>query len=878
LNVVPDSTASVYQGRLIGSYRLRQRIGEGGMGEVYLAERENEFRKLVAIKLIRPGMASPEVVRRFLIERQTLAALSHPRIVRLVDGGTTEDGLPYLVVDYVDGGVPIDRFCDSHNLSVTKRLRLFLEVCAAVHHAHQSLIVHCDLKPSNILVTPEGSPMLLDFGIAKLLDPVSVGITANAAKTRQRAFTPDYASPEQLRGEPVTTAADVYALGVILYELLAGHSPYRANASASLADWIKSVCEEDAEPPSTVIRRVADIPAEDGSPPTRLTPESVSQSREGDPQKLQRRLRGDLDAIALKALRKEARDRYSSVDQLAEDIRRHLSGQPVLARKSTAPYLVRKFLQRHKLAVAAAALALAALTAGVASTLYEAHLAARRFDDVRQLAHTFLFDVHDSIQNLPGSTPARSLIARVGTEYLDGLARDSRGDSSLQLEVAEGYLKIGDVQGNPFGANLGNTAQSLENYRKALAIAESAAARNPKDYKAKQILGRIEVDLARVLPFDGKVAEGLDHAVRAVRLAREVLAASPDSIEAKLEVSHAFEAQGDVQGGANRTNLGRRKEAAESYRQSLAIIPQVPPGQVYTVRAARARAVLLMKIGDMKWMAHDLAPALADYQATLHAAHDLERADPNNVRTQDIISVVLNKIGSTHTTLGENDAAMDSFRQAIALDEAILRQDPNNDKARTGLMVSQKNLGDLLFFNIGKIPEALRSYRRVAELLETQSRSDPGNTVLRRNLSEVLTFVASALMQTGQPEEARRQAQRGLDIAKEIADRPGATQDQIYNYAYLGITVEPADLRRPAAVLPYALKAVEMSHGSDLYSLHALAQTYAAMDDYARAVQTDEKALALIPPVAPGKPEPNYKVTIENLLQRCRVELKKRGG
>ena len=432
---MPDTSASPYQGRLIGHYRLRQRIGEGGMGEVYLAEREDQFRQRVAVKLIRPGMASPEVVRRFVIERQTLAALNHPHIVRLVDGGATDEGLPYLVVDYVDG-IPIDRYCDQHKLSISQRLGIFIESCVAVHHAHQSLIVHCDLKPGNILVTEEGSPMLLDFGIAKLLDPTSMGISAQAALTRQRAFTPDYASPEQLRGEPVTTATDIYALGVVLYELLTGHSPYRAT-TGSLADWIRSVCEQDAEPPSTVIHRVTETAAEEDQPAETLTPEKVSQSREGDPQTLHRRLRGDLDAIVLKALRKDPRERYGSVDQLAEDIRRHLAGRPVLARKSTTGYVARKFFARHKLGVAAAVLVLLTLAGGLASTLWESHVAARRFEDVRRLAHTFLFDVHDAIQDLPGSTAARALIAKTGTEYLDRLARDSGGDPSLDLELAE---------------------------------------------------------------------------------------------------------------------------------------------------------------------------------------------------------------------------------------------------------------------------------------------------------------------------------------------------------------------------------------------------------------------------------------------------------
>jgi serine/threonine protein kinase len=270
-------------GRRIGPFLIVRELGAGGMGTVYLAERESDFRQRVAVKLIRADVASGETTRRFTIERQTLAALHHPRIVRLIDGGTTEDGLPYLVVDYVDG-IHIDKYCDTHKLGVEERLKLFLEVCGAVHYAHQSLVVHCDLKPSNILVTKEGVPMLLDFGIAKLLDPASMGLATNIAQTRQRAFTPSYASPEQLSGQPVTTAADVYALGVILYELLTGLSPYASADLASPAAWIKSVCEDDAPAPSTT------IPIE--------TPERNSRA-----------LRGDLDAIALKALRKNPRDR-----------------------------------------------------------------------------------------------------------------------------------------------------------------------------------------------------------------------------------------------------------------------------------------------------------------------------------------------------------------------------------------------------------------------------------------------------------------------------------------------------------------------------------------------------------------------------------------
>jgi tetratricopeptide (TPR) repeat protein len=866
----------VVESRVVGNYRLVERIGEGGMGEVYLAERENEFRKRVAVKLIRSGMNNLEVVRRFVIERQTLASLNHPQIVKLLDGGTTPEGSPYLVVDYVEGE-HIDLYCESHKLSVTGRLNLFVSVCGAVHHAHQSLIVHCDLKPSNILVTPEGVPMLLDFGIAKLLDPLSMGISENVAKTRQRAFTPDHASPEQLRGDPVTTATDIYALGVILYELLTGHSPNWTDASAALTDWIKSVCEDDAVAPSTVIRRTRRIQFDD-DPPQDITPESVSATREGDPEKLERRLRGDLDAIILKALRKDPKDRYGSADQMAEDIRRHLDGRPVLARKNTGAYIARKFLQRHKIGVAAAALVLLAVAGGVASTVWQMRIAARRFEDVRHLAHTFLYDVHDSIQNLPGATNARTLITRTGTEYLDRLSRDARGDSSLEIELAGGYLKLGDVEGNPMDANRGNTSDALANYQKALPLAEAAVARDPKNVDAKQMLGRTHLELANVLPFVGKAQEGLDHAKKAEQLFREVWSARPSNAEARLDLARAYDTEGNIQGGARGLNLGHTAEALAAYRQSGEILPDVPPSDPFASRVAISRIVAMVRIGDMEYEAGHLADALPKYQVSLQTVDDMSAKFPNNTRILDLGSVILNKIASLHTALRENEPAQKAYLQAIAYDEQILRADPNNNKARAGIVACEKNLGDLNFYNLSNFNEALRAYRHAADLLEAEVRLDPGNLIMRQNLSEIVTCVASCLLRTGQPAKAREESQRGLAMAKEVADQPGATYEQIYNYAYLGITLEPDDLQKPDAVLPYALKAVELTQSKNVYCLHVLAQTYLGKDDFQRALETEQKALALFPPVEPGKPVPNVEQAVLNLLEQVRGEIKKRGG
>jgi non-specific serine/threonine protein kinase/serine/threonine-protein kinase len=820
-------------------------------------------------------MASPEVVRRFVIERQTLAALNHPHIVRLVDGGATEDGLPYLVVDYVDG-IPIDRYCDQHKLSISQRLRLFVESAMAVHHAHQSLVVHCDLKPSNILVTGEGSPMLLDFGIAKLLDPTSMGISAQAALTRQRAFTPDYASPEQLRGEPVTTATDIYALGVVLYELLTGHSPYRSSPE-SLADWIRSVCEEDAEPPSTVIHRVTETAEEDGRPAETLTPEKVSQSREGDPQSLHRRLRGDLDAIVLKALRKDPRERYGSVDQLAEDIRRHLEGRPVLARGNTTAYVTRKFLQRHKLGVGAAALVLLTLAAGLASTLWESHLAKRRFEDVRRLAHTFLFEVHDSIQDLPGSTPARALIAKTGTEYLDRLARDARGDASLQLELAEGYDKIGDVEGNVAGSNLGKPLEAIASYRKALAISQSVLARRPNDRQARTVVAQSHEGLGLLLAFQGKALEGLEHFRQALTMRQALAGGEPGNVELRLDLCRSYEDQGDILGGARGINLGRTEEARALYQKALGLIPDLPAGHPSALRARRAKAVLLMKLADMERKA-DMADTLAKYTSSLETADSILQSDPNSMRARNLVTALLNKLAFAKESMGDLKGALLHFQRAVDLDDAALAADPNNDKARSDVVVTLKNLADLYYYEMNSLPEALRCYRRAGDLLEIQVRADPGSIVWQANLSEILTDVASILLATGHAPEARVQAQRGLQLAKGVADRPGANGDQIYNYAWLAVTVDPEELRDPAGALPYARKAVEMSKGEDPLCLHVLAQALAGTGDYRSAVETEEKALALFAPVEPGKPAPRNRGIIERALERYRQQLAKTGG
>jgi eukaryotic-like serine/threonine-protein kinase len=444
IKLLEENEERSHTGQDIGPYRVIRKIGQGGMGAVYLAARADQaFQKEVAIKLIKRGQDTEDVIQRFRSERQILASLDHPNITRLLDGGTTEDGLPYFVMEYIQGE-PIDIYCDSHKLDITHRLMLFQSVCSAVHFAHQHLVIHRDIKPGNILVTSEGVPRLLDFGIAKLLaaDPY----VSDRTITLARRMTPQSASPEQVRGGNITTATDVYSLGVLLYKLLTGHSPYRL-AGRSSEEIERAICEEDPEKPSVVIDRT-----EESAAGRAITPQSVSETRESAPDKSRRRLRGDLDNIVLMALRKEPQRRYASVQQFSDDIRRHLEGLPVLAHRDTPAYRSAKFVGRHKTGVAAVALIFLSLTAGIVGTLRQARIAADERDRTRiekakaDRINAFLQDMLSfSSPAYVSSNPHKDPDAKV-SEVVEQAAKRAESELADQPEVlAEMQRTIGAV-------------------------------------------------------------------------------------------------------------------------------------------------------------------------------------------------------------------------------------------------------------------------------------------------------------------------------------------------------------------------------------------------------------------------------------------------
>ena len=440
----PGEDASLGGERLIGlrigAYQIVEKIGSGGMGEVYRAFRaDDQYCKQVAIKLVRAGPESQALVQRFKNERQILASLDHPNIARLFDGGRTKEGVPYFVMELVHGQ-PMDEYCDQHKPSITDRLKLFLQVCAAVQYAHQRLIIHRDIKPSNILVTPEGVPKLLDFGLAKILDEGATPELYETTLTGYRVLTPGYASPEQVRGDSITIASDVYSLGVVLYELLTGRSPYRV-ASRTPHDLARAACEEEPEKPSSAVRPTQSH----GIGSLAIDPAKAAEVRLSSLDRLSKRLSGDLDTIVLMALRKEPRRRYGSVEQFVQDIQRHLENHPVIARGDTPFYRASKFVRRHRVGVALVASTFALITSlSIALTVQSARLIRER-DKAQQVSALFadLFTLADPDQARGAQITAQEILDRGVERIRGGLRGQKEVKASLIDLLATVYHKLG---------------------------------------------------------------------------------------------------------------------------------------------------------------------------------------------------------------------------------------------------------------------------------------------------------------------------------------------------------------------------------------------------------------------------------------------------
>jgi serine/threonine protein kinase len=731
-----DPALPLREGEIVGQFRLIERIASGGMGTVYRAERaDGSFEQRVAVKIIAAPIEQQDIRERFLAERQILASLHHPHIVSLIDGGFTAQGQAYLIMEFVDG-VPITIYCRERALGVNARLRLFRQVCDAVQHAHARFVVHSDLKPANVLVTSEGVPKVLDFGIATLLKQPGPSRGEPPPLRASDALTPGYASPEQLQRLPVTIASDVYALGILLFELLAGTRPYNvtAKSTAEIADMVAA---------APTVRPSEAVPPPDAKPPYDL----------------RRTLGGDLDAIATRASHRTVDQRYASADALSQDIGRYLSGAPVSARKATLAYAVSKLARRYRIAFASLGLSVALVLAALGVAMWEAHVArvqrgraVERFNDVRALASAVIFKIHDAVAPLPGSTPARHIIVNEGLKYLEGISKDAGNDADLAVELGRAYIKIGEVQGRPNAANLGDREGAVASFRKAKALLAPVALRPT----AQADVFRSYLDAVRFLSetlgiMGSHAAEGIAEAEEAVRAANRFAQTHPTEADAKRFVAVAeFTLAIRLTGDARQPHW---EKAAAMYGALLAEAPSDPVLQRNVALVEKYQggdlerksdyaaalvhhehalsldqqrldrnpndrltqfdvAIDLSNVAFNRWKNHQLADAIAVYTRSLRMRERLSDSDPNDALALDKVAFVHRQLGAIEEERGDITAALDHHRKAIAL---YTRSGLTTTEARHDTAVSWMAIGSLEAAS-HRGPLSCEAYRRAYDL------------------------------------------------------------------------------------------------------------------------------------------------------------------
>jgi serine/threonine protein kinase len=762
-------------GQLCGHYRILSLIGEGGMGEVYLAE-DTVLSRKVALKLIKGGLKTKEVLRRFHNERQILANLEHPNIARLLDGGMTADGLPFFVMEYVEGP-PIDVYADTQQLDITERLKLFRTVCSAISYAHQRLVIHRDIKPSNILVTADGMPKLLDFGIAKLFDPTQTRESREATATLMRALTPEYASPEQITGERVTTATDIYSLSVLLYELLTGQRPYRFK-SRKPDDVANAICHDEAERPSQAIAecgmRNADL--------RERRPSSNPQSVIRNP----KLLRGDLDNIILTALRKEPERRYASVSDFSEDIRRHLVGLPVKARKDTFAYRASKFVRRNKIAVAAAALILLTLIGGIIATAWEAHVARaertraeRRFNDVRRMANSFMFELNDEIEK--GPTKAREMVVKKALEYLDNLAQEAGDDHSLRLELATAYLKVGDIQGRPYGPNLGDPDGALASYGKAQQILDTLSASEPKDLDVLKNLCLVDQKKAAVQLRAGDTKAAIENGRKAISKAELLVASAPTNTEYLQLLARSYLSDGvATYGNSWDDSVEDARTGLESFRKALAIDEKLSAADP-TSLDSRYRTCLdrsyagyaLWEIGDLTGDVQNYRAAFDYFRKNRETAESLYQADANKFRAYRADTIM--DLGTALLNVGDARAALETYRQGLVIFEQVAASDPNNIEAQRNVADSYRKIG-AAFMKAGDFDSALDRSRKSLALYENLQKLDSSSAENQRYLVTLYNQVGDVLDKMKKWPEAQNNRFKALAVLENLSKTDSKAQ------------------------------------------------------------------------------------------------------
>jgi eukaryotic-like serine/threonine-protein kinase len=721
-------------GQRLGPYRIHRLIGQGGMGAVYEGVREDDFRKRVAIKLVKYSFDSDFARRRFQQERQILARLDHPNIARLLDGGDYEGRVPFLVMEFIEGEPLLAR---ASTLGIPAKLRIFQKVLSAVAFAHRELIVHRDLKPANILVTGTGEPKLLDFGIARLLD--EEGRTAQTM-TAGAMMTPDYASPEQAKGEPAGVLSDIYSLGATLYELLSGARPHQLE-SYSTAEVYRAICEVEPRPPS-------DLAAD---------------------RRVQRDLRGDLDTLVLHAMAKDPAKRYSSAEAFSTEIERYLQGLPLTVRRASSFERARKFVRRNRLAVAASAALAASLVGGITVSTFEARRAERRFAQVRELANTFLFQFYDQVTPLPGSTAVRASIVETARKYLDGLANEAGNDKGLIVELAQAYERLGAVQGRTGMANLGQVEQARVSFRHAIGLYDRLPVDRNSPQELRRKLGNTLWALGR-LEFTNEHEDAAEAPTR--RMIDLLTGRAPEPATRILWASGARSL------GQIRLKQGRAVEAAALLESAMQALTDLRSSGYSDSKLAEEIGFMQEVLPRARIAAGDLDGALKLYQELLRSTAPCDEQAPPGVSCRKLANR-LTWMGALYALLDQpnlSDPVRGAayYRQAVHIGERFVALDTNDRQARFDLAARYGKLGDAIWESDPKL--ALNLYERAL----ATARGLVSKEQFIQLQVPYLTAISRPLILLGRTSEARK----ALEEASRLDDGgPKSYPDQVSDFS-----------------------------------------------------------------------------------------------
>jgi tetratricopeptide (TPR) repeat protein len=892
-------------GRRVGAYRIEAELGHGGMGTVYLAVRaDDEFQKKVAIKVVKWGMDTRAMLERFRYERQILASLDHPNIARLMDGGTTEDRQPYFVMEYVEGRA-IDRYCLEAELGIPEICRLFLRVCEAVAYAHRNLVVHRDLKPGNIIVTADGAPKLLDFGVAKLLGVDAAGEEA-VTNIFHRPLTPEYASPEQVRGLAVSTATDVYSLGAVLYELLTG-ARLHSVVSNTASEWERAVCETEVPRPS-------------------LKRQDLS---------------GDLDNILLMALRKEPERRYSSVEQLAGDVRRYLDGRPIVARQDSFRYRAGKYIRRNRAGIAAAGLVAVSLLVGTLLALTEArdaraergvaeheralaeersrqaeasrrvsdreheiaeqerakadlqaglaqlaqHRAEQRLGQMVDLANTTLQDIHTAIERLPGATEARREIVVATLKYLENLGKDAGNDPNLRAVLAAAYYRVGEVQGSPNRPSLGDTGAALKRLDKALEWARPLIEVKHPEVVALRMWVHIQILQIEILEANGKSEEVVRLATALLPRAAQLRALYPsDGSESTL---HQFLL----------TSLTATRPAEAMEHARLAVQGYE---RLMALDAKDYETILALSAVHSSWGAAqrpvDPAGAFGHFRESVRLREELVRDQPENVAARRSLMLAYAQTASMLAdfpqlaTGNEKEGARAWYEKATAIGRALAKADPMNQLAQYDLASGEMRLAGLPP-EPGKENESLAQLREARGIFEKLVAADPKAIRSLNSIVMATELIGNRLKDTGHPAEALAEYKRALEVSErtltalpgdvrtkgqaldaelDIASLLAAQGDSKGAFDYAGRAVARAEILAKTTPTPST-----RIRQADAYAKVAAVQC--KLGNWAEARATAMKGVAewrALVSARPNDPHAKDLAAAEKLLAECDAHLK----